>query len=175
MGDRQPRSSLSDRGLVVGALRPGEPLLEVGHLDELVNRRIEETDRRRDAAHRLQDLDEVAALEVAQALERLIEARGGGTGRGPVLRLALSSGQLARDEHLPNQLLAVRAKEHVLGPAKADPLGSQLSSTRRVGAGVGVGPHAKPSQLVSPRQDLLQGGADLRRDERHVVGGYHAG
>ena len=59
---------------VVGRrLEPAHLGLEVLERKELVQRRIEQADRHRQAAHLVQDRREVGALELAELLERLVE------------------------------------------------------------------------------------------------------
>ena len=76
---------------------------------------------------------------------------------------------LAGDEHLPHQGLAVGAEEHVLGPAQANALGTELARPGRVLRGVRVRPHSEAADLVGPAEHLQEVVVELRLDERDVV------
>ena len=99
-------SSLASLGLALGVVR-----------QELVQRRIEQADRHRQALHRLEDADEVLALERQQLRQG---------------RLAASSSFVGQD-HLPHGEDAVAVEEHVLGAAQADALGAELAGPLGVG------------------------------------------
>ena len=92
---------------------------------ELVQRRVDQPDRDRQAVHRLEDADEVLALQRLQRVER----------RLPLL-VALGEDQLL-DE------LAPVAEEHVLGAAQADALRAEPAGPLGVLGGVGVGAHVE--------------------------------
>src|SRR6267142_6437379 len=80
-------------------------LLTLGLRQELVQRRIEETNRRRMALERTEDADEVLALIRQQLGERrfaLLERLG--------------------EDHLAHGIDAVSLEEHVLGARQADAL-----------------------------------------------------
>ena len=85
-----------------------------GELDligqELVQRRIEQPHRDRQAAHRREDADEVAALQRQQG----------------VIGGLLLFGAL-REDHLSHRQHAFLTEEHVLGAAQADPLGAAIA------------------------------------------------
>ena len=84
---------------------------------ELVQRRVEQPDRHRQAGHRLEDALEVGLLERQQPVER-------GAAAGLVSARIISC--------IDRQPLL--AEEHVLGAAEADALGAELARPRRVGA-----------------------------------------
>ncbi len=75
---------------------------------ELVQRRVQEPDRDRQAVHRLEDADEVLLLK------RLELGQGG-----------LAAGLVVGQDHLAHGDDALVAEEHVLGAAQADPLGAE--------------------------------------------------
>ena len=139
-GDDQPETDAAQaqhRVLLVHPVHRGEQLLVVlvalarGHLDrqllqrrkELVQRRVDEPDRDRQVLHRLEDLDEVVALQGKQGVES---------------RLLLG---LAECQDQPLDQGTPVAEEHVLGPGQADALRAETTGPRRVLAGVGVGAH----------------------------------
>ena len=92
---------------------------------ELVQRRVEQADRDREAGHRLEDALEVALLHRQQPGER---------------RAARLLG--AREDHLAHDRQPVLGHEHVLGAAEADALGAELAGLGGVLGRVGVGAHA---------------------------------
>ena len=115
---------------------------------ELVQRRVEEPDRHRQARHRLEDPLEVGLLVRQELVER-----------GAALLLARGHDHLAHDRE------PVLGHEHVLGAAEADPLRAELPRLRRVLGRVGVRAHLQPAELVGPPEDRLEVLVDLRRDE----------
>ena len=92
-----------------------------------------------------------------------------------VALLAPAAPELAGDEHVSDQLLSVRAEEHVLSPAEADPLRAELARPRSILGRVGVGPNSEAPDFVRPAQDRREVLADLWLDQAHVVGGHHPG
>ena len=111
----------------------------LGLREELVQRRVEQPDRHRQAAHRVEQALEVLLLERQQLVERLAAVLLG----------------LGHD-HRPHLGLAVGGHEHVLGAAQADPLGAELARLGGVLGRVGVGAHAERAQLVGPAQHGLE-------------------
>jgi hypothetical protein len=93
---------------------------------ELVERRVDQPDRHRQAVHRLEDLEEVFALQGQQLGERVLLA-----------------GFVVRDDEVLHELPAL-AEEHVLGAAQADALGAEAARAGGVVGGVGVGAHLHP-------------------------------
>ena len=92
------------------ALSPSRAILidsSVRSGKELVQRRVDHPDRHRQAVHGVQDLDEVAALQRLQSIER-------------VLALLLGVGQ----DQVLDQLTAL-AKEHVLRADQAHAFGAE--------------------------------------------------
>ena len=102
---------------------------------ELVQRRIEQADRDRQAVHRFQ-----------RGLDALLDEREQfGQRRLPLVD------RLAQD-HLPQQeqrLVGARAVEHVLGAEQADALGAELAGHLGVFRRVGVGADAQRAELVA--------------------------
>jgi hypothetical protein len=122
---------------------------------ELVERRVEQADRDREAGHRLEQTLEVLLLERQQIGQR---RAAGVTGLG--------------HDHRPHLRLTVLGHEHVLGAAQADPFGPQLPSPTCVPRCVGVGADAEVADLVGPAQDLLKVVIHLRLDQGDVVDGH---
>ena len=121
-------------------------LLERGQ--ELVQRRVEQPDRDREAGHRLEDPLEVGLLHGQQLVER--DAPG---------RL------VARQDHLLHDRQPVLRHEHVLGAAEADALGAELARLGGILGRVGVRAHPQPAQLVGPVEDRAEVLVDRRRHE----------
>ena len=97
---------------------------------ELVQRRVDEPDRDRQAVHLAQDLGEVLALQRQQLGQRRLPA-------------ASSAARISRLDQL-----APRAQEHVLGPAQPDPGGAEPTGAGGVLGGVGVRPHLHAAYAV---------------------------
>ena len=140
---------------VVGALDPrpldlGGEVREV--LEELVQRRVEQPDRHRQADHRLEQALEVLLLERQQLGERL----------APLLLVV-------GHDHRPHLRLAVLGHEHVLGPAQPDALRAQLARLLRAGRVVGVGAHLQAPELVGPLEHAVEVLVHARVDQRHVL------
>ena len=106
-----------------------DELGEVGQ--ELVQRRVEQPDGDRQAVHRLEDADEVLALQRQQLRQ---------------FGLAGSSSVSARISRSTS--CAALAEEHVLGAAQADALRAEPAGPRGVLGVVGVGPHRHPPRAV---------------------------
>ena len=141
-------------GSVQGRDPPAHPLVLrlVERRQELVERRIEQADRDRQAGHRLEDPFEVGLLEREEPVERVAAA-------------ALVRGE----DHLLHHRQPLLAEEHVLGAAEADPLRAELARLRRVLGVVGVRAHLEAPQLVGPAEDRLEVLVDRRRDERDLA------
>ena len=112
-----------------------------------MQRRIEQPDRHGQPCHRLEDALEVALLERQQPVER----------RAP-------AGLAVGEDHLLHDRQAI-AEEHVLGPAEADSLRTELAGARCVFRVVGVRAHLEPALGVGPAEDRLEVLVDLRRHE----------
>ena len=120
---------LSLSGEVVHRLRDlGD--LGLGVRQELVQRRIEEADRHRQAAHDREELGEVVALHRQELRER-----------GAPARLVVGEDHLAHGED------AVALEEHVLGAAEPDALGAEVARRARVERRVGVGADLELARL----------------------------
>ena len=104
---------------------------------ELVQRRIDEPNGDRQAVHRLEDADEVLALQWKKGVER----------RRPV-RVVLGEDQ-ALDVGL------ALTEEHVLGSQQADALGSHPARAGRVVWSVGVRAHPQAARGVCVRHDPI--------------------
>ena len=119
---------------------------------ELVQRGIEQPDRHRQAVHRLEDPDEVLALERLELRQR-----------------GLAPGLVVGQDHLPHGDDPLLAEEHVLGPAQPDPLGAELAGLGRVLGGVGVGADLERADLVGPFHQGGEVARDRRGDGRHLA------
>ncbi len=124
-------------------------LLTVGQ--KLVQRRVEQPDRHREAGHLPQDPLEILFLHRQQLLQ----------GRFPL-------GIVAGQDHPPHQRHPLLLHEHVLGAAEADALGPQLQGPAGIAGCIGVGAHAQPAGLIGPGEELLEFGRGLRVDERRL-------
>ena len=129
----------------------------LGQLDqagqELVQRRVEQADRDRQAGHGPEDPLEVALLEGAQRRQRLDP------------RLVV-----AGEDHPLHDRQPVLALEHVLGAAEADALGAELARPDGVLGRVGVRAHAHGAGAVGPLDDAQQVGVvRVRRQQRRVA------
>ena len=128
---------------------------------ELVERWIEQSNRDRQAVHRLEDLFEVDLLHATEFLERC----------------CLFGGILGQD-HLAHDRQTIGGEEHVLRAAQADAFRTEAAGVGGVLAGVGVGAHAHLAlaDLIGPLQDrgeLLRrlAGFQLHLAEDHLAGG----
>ena len=102
----------------------GEVLLRLVFMrQEFVQRRVEETNRRRQAFQLLEDADEIVA-----------------SGRAAILASAfLRSSEVVGQDHLAHGVNAVALEEHVLGAAQADARGAERERVGRLLRRVGVG------------------------------------
>ena len=107
--------------------------------NELMQRRIEETDRDRAAFHRLVDLLKVLLLD----------------GQDLVQSGFALLGRVGAD-HLAECGDAVRLKEHVLGAAQADALRAQLKRLARIARRIRICAHGKLLILVRPAHDAAE-------------------
>ena len=139
----------SDLGLTARVVVLGE---------ELVQRRIEQADRDRQAVHRLEDADEVLLLE------RLELGESG-----------LAAGLVIGQDHLAHGDDALVAEKHVLGAAQADPLGTERPARAGVFGSVGVGADLEGPDLVGPGHERREVARDRRIDGRHLADHHVAG
>ena len=111
--------------------------------EELVQGRVQQAHRDRQAVHDLEQVEEVGLLHLVELGQRgvLLLARLGQDG-------LLHHGQPV-------------AQELVLGAAQADALGPVLAGDPGVGAGVGVGPHLQAAHVVGPLEQALECGRGL--------------
>ena len=121
-----------------------ELLAELGLLlrrvrQELVERRVEKTNRRRISVQRLEDAGEVVPL-IRQQL---------GECRLPCLD---GLGQ----NHLTHRVDTVALEEHVLGAAEADADGAERDGVLRLLRRVGIRAHGHPRRLAAPLHELLE-------------------
>ena len=100
---------------------------------ELVQRRIEQADRDRQAAHDREQLDEVLALHRQQLGQRRAAAR-----------------LVVGEDHLAHRDDAVALEEHVLGAAQADAFRAEIARGLGVERRLGVGAHLHAAHLVGP-------------------------
>ena len=112
-------------------------LLLLGVRQELMQRRIEEADRGREALQRLEDAEEVFAL---------IREELGQCGLAGLERVS--------EDHLAHRVNAVALEEHVLSAGETDALGSERHGLRGLLRGVGVGTHGHAGGLLAPVHQL---------------------
>ena len=124
---------------------------------ELVQRRVEQTDRHGQPVHGLEDANEVLALHRQQSLQRL----------GPLVH------GLGED-HLPHGGQAVLAEEHVLRAAEADTLGSEGARHGRVLGRVRVGAHTDRAVVVGPFLQLGETLIELGLARLELLAHQHA-
>ncbi len=113
---------------------------------ELVQRRVDQADRDRPAAHRLEDAHEVLALHREQLVERRLADR-----------LVVGKDHVAHERH------AVGAEEHVLSAAEADALRAECDRLSGMLGRVGVGADAQLAELVGPRHERAEVAGDAWR------------
>ena len=103
---------------------------------------VEQADGHRQAAHDLEQLDEIGPLHRQELGER-------------------SSARLLVF-HLTHDADAVRVEEHVLGAAEPDALGAEPDGGERVGGRLGIGAHLELAHGIGPlhqRPELASAGA----------------
>ena len=125
---------------------------------ELVQRRIEQANRDRQAVHRLEDADEILALMRQQVLQ------------GDAAFLFV-----LRQDHRPHVLDAVAFEEHVLGAAQADALGAELAGPLGILRRVGVRANLQRAILVGPVHHRGEVAGELRRLRGDRAGHHFAG
>ena len=125
---------------LLAGLRQGDADRQFGDVgEELVQRRVQEPDRDREAVHRREQLHEVLLLERKQRLQRLL-----------TLDLRV------REDQTLDQLATV-AEEHVLRTAQPDALGAEAAGAQRVLGVVRVGAHPQAALAVGERHDPVHG------------------
>ena len=123
-----------------------------------MQRRIEQPDGHRQAAHDLEQLDEIVALHRQELGER-----------GAALLLVVG------EDHLAHGADAVLVEEHVLGAAEPDAFGAELHRDARVVRRVGIGAHAELAHLVGPAHQRRELARQRRLDHRHAPGQHLPG
>ena len=103
---------------------------------ELVQRRVDESDHNGQSRHRLEDPHEVAALHRQQPCKVFLTLAGGGG-----------------HDHRLHDRETVLLHEHVLGAAEPDALRAVLARLDRIARVVRVRPHLQAPQLVCPAQE----------------------
>ena len=116
---------------------------EVRVREELVERRVDQTDRDRLAVHCLEQAGEVLPLERKQL----------GQGLFAVL-------EVVGDDHLADFIEVI--EEHVLGAAEADAFRSERDGLFGLVRKVGVRPHAQLAMLVGDLHQLVEAAEDFR-------------
>ena len=145
--------------LRLGAERLGDfGNLGIAMRQEFMQRRIEQTDRDRQALHDLEQFGEVAALHRQD------------------LRQRRTTGLLGiGEDHLAHRENAVSLEEHVFGAAKPDPLGAELECGACIRRRIRIGAHAELAHLVGPRHQRAELAGHFRLDhldlaEQHLAG-----
>ncbi len=172
VGDREPAAAVAEHRVGLGELHHlrgdradggAELVRDLGDLrlgvgQELVQRRVEQPDRHRQAVHHPEQLGEVAALHRQDLGER-----------------GAPAGLVAGDDHLAHREDALGLEEHVLGAAQPDALGAERARGARVGRRVGVGADLEPAEAVDPLHQLAELAAELRRHQRRGAEEHLAG
>ena len=126
---------------------------------ELVQRRIEQPDRHRQALHDLEQLDEIAALHRQELGER----------RAPRLLVV-------GEDHLAHRLDARLVEEHVLGAAEPDAFGAEACTATRASAGVSALARTPSLRTLSAQPISVPNSPDMRGlGHRHGAGQHLAG
>jgi len=126
--------------------------LRMGVRQELVQRRIEQPDRHRQALHDLEQLDEIGALHRQQPRQR---------GAADLLLLG--------QNHLAHGADAGLLEEHVLGAAEPDALGAELDRGARILGRVGIDADADLARRVGPAHQRAELARQLGLDHRHAA------
>ena len=134
---------LLDGAALLGQRDPHHQICAVGQ--ELVERRVEQPDRRGQPVHDRQQLDEVSALQWEQGVE------------SSLLRLVGVS-----EDHPFDEDTAV-AEEHVLGTAQPDPLGPEVTCPGRIVTVVGVGAHPETPNAIRVGQQPVDSTQEVCR------------
>ena len=178
--DRREQFLVLGRGLVAGLGDLDQLVLEVR--EELVQRRVDQADDDRQAAHRLEDALEVALLErfeLGHVGVELLDGglllggerlSGGSLGLGP-------GGHVGHEDHGAHDGEALALAEHVLGAAEADALGAVGAGLGGILGLVGVGPDLQLADLVGPAENGLEIASGPRSglDRRQRAGEDFAG
>ena len=123
-----------------------------------MQRRVEQSDRDRQAGHDLEQIGEVLPLHRQQFGERGAPAFFG-----------------LREDHLAHRDDALALEEHVLGAAQADAFGAEAARGARVERRLGVGAHLHPAHPVGPCHQRRELAGHLRLDHRHRADQHLAG
>src|SRR5439155_26567985 len=143
-----------------GGARDGNVDVDIGVLaEELVKRRVDQTDHDGQPVHRLVHLAKVALLERQELRERALPSRG-----------------VVREDHVLHDRQALGLAEHVLSTRETDPLRAELACEAAFTRRVRVHPDAEAAALVSPREELdeLLLFAEVRGDRWQLGGKYLA-
>ena len=175
---------------IAAALDLGELALEARHLDELVDRRVQQPDGDWQPAHRAEDLDEVPSLKLAEPLQcsgevparatleaRILAPRASRRASSPAMNISRTSS--SRSE--PKNMCSVRHRPMPSAPSsRARAASSPVSALARTPSRRSSSDHARISPNASPtcggiRSDLV-GGYHPRGavDRDHVAGVQHA-
>ena len=130
----------------------------LGVRQKFVQRRIEQPDRHRQAAHDLEQLDEIGALHRQKLGER-----------GAARRLVVGQ------NHLAHGADAILVEEHMLGAAQPDAFGAEFDRGARVGRRVGIGAHFQFAHAVGPFHQRGEFAGERRLEHRHLAGQHLAG
>ena len=128
---------------------------------EFVQRRVEQANRDRTAAHCLEDSFKIRTLE-----------------RQQILKCAPAAALIARDDHLAHEMDPIALEEHVLGATQPDAFRAETARDARIIRGVGVGAHVQRPSFIRPAEQLgerLIGGSVVRTphaaNDLHDFGG----
>ena len=126
--------------------------LVVAMRQELVQRRVEQPYRHRQAGHDAEQFDEILALERQQLFQRHAAA-----------------GLVAGHDHLPHRADALGCEKHVFGAAQTDALCTEFARGFRVQRGFGICAYLQPARLVRPLHQRREIAGQCGFDGRHLA------
>ena len=164
IGDREPAAAMAEhRVLLLELVEAGtqrDPIhvqrlgqfrdLRVAMGQELVQRRIEQADRDRQARHDLEQLDEVLLLHRQDFGKRRTAAF-----------------LILGHDHLAHGNNPVGVEEHMLGAAEPDAFGAEFARLGRVRRRVGIGADLHAPQAVGPLHQRAEVAGQLRLAHLH--------
>src|SRR5689334_18958302 len=123
-----------------------------------MQRRIEQPDRDRKPLHLAEESLEVTLLHGKDLAESAF---------APVLCIS--------QDHLANRIDALGIEEHMLSPAKTDPLGAETARDFGVNGRIRIRAHADLANLIDPGHELLEVLVERRSDRRDLALDHFAG
>ena len=127
-----------------------EQIVDAGQ--ELVQRRIEQTNSHRQSGHLSKDADEVSALQRQQFFERF-----------------LARADALRQNHLAHCRQSFLAEEHVFGATQSNAFGAKSTRNLGIARSVGIRAHSQSPKFVGPVHQLVKIGTKVGSDGRHLM------